>query len=181
LEKKMIRRWKVFGAALLLLGTWGWHAVAAHEQSLANSGASEDAKPSVMVPGYDVTKEVKIRGTIRKIDAFGTSESAGTHIFIKTAGGDVDVQLGFGAESNPTYLRIAPGQNVTAIGMMQGRGTSKELVARILTTPSHIFVLRNERGIPVRATPRRNPSANALFSCLGGNPVGLAARETLRG
>ncbi|HXW57553.1 MAG TPA: hypothetical protein VEJ67_17510 [Candidatus Cybelea sp.] len=177
----MIRRWKVFGAALLLLGTWAWHAARGHEQSRAKSGATEEAKSSVTVPGYDVTKEVKIRGTIRKIDAFGTNESAGTHIFIKTAGGDVDVQLGFGAESNPTYLRIAPGQNVTAIGMMQGKGTTRELVARILTTPNHIFVLRNERGIPVRATPRRNSSADTLFGCLGGNLVGRSARETLRG
>jgi hypothetical protein len=178
----MIRGWKVFGAAFLLLGIWGWHGLAAHldGESSANSGARNDPKTSA-VPVYDVTKEVKIRGTIRKIDAFGTSESAGTHIVIQTARGDVEVQLGFGAESNPTYLRIAPGQNVTAIGMMQEMGTSKELVARILTTPSCIFVLRNERGIPVRATPHRNLPPDTLFGSLGGNPVGLASRETLRG
>jgi hypothetical protein len=170
----MIRGWKVFGAAFLLLGIWGWHGLAAHLDGESTANSANEAKTST-VPVYDVTKEVKIRGTIRKIDAFGTSESAGTHILIQTARGDVDVQLGFGAESNPTYLRIAPGQTVTAIGMMQEMGASQELVARILTTPSCIFVLRNERGIPVRATPHRNLPPNTMFSSLGGNPVRLAS------
>jgi hypothetical protein len=179
----MIRGWKVWGAAFFLLGTLGLYVVAAHaqEESIARSDARGHAKPNAMVPAYDLAKEVKIQGTIGKIDAFGTSQSTGTHISIETASGVVDVQLGFGAESNPTYLRIAQGQSVTAIGMMQEAGMSKVLVARILTTPSHIFVLRNEQGIPVRATPRRSAPAKTLFGFAAGKAAGVAVRETVRG
>jgi hypothetical protein len=122
-----------------------------------------------MVPVYDVTKEVKVQGTIQKIDDFGASGPIGTHIMVQTAQGVVDAHLGFGAASKPEYLGIAEGQSVTLTGMMQTFGDTNVLMARILTTSNHIFVLRNEHGIPVRALPRGSSRAKSLFgSALSG-------------
>lgn len=112
------------------------------------------SKTNTMVPAYDLTKEVKIQGTIQKIDGFGTSGPIGTHILLQTPSGTVDAHLGFGAASSPKYLGIAAGQSVTVTGMMETVGSTQVLMARILTTANHIFVLRNEHGIPVRAVPR---------------------------
>jgi hypothetical protein len=166
LEMKMNRSWKVFGAAFSLLGMTAVNSGAAHAQSAAvrQAHATTRDEAASFVPVYDVTQEIKVRGTIRKIDAFGVSGPAGTHILIDTITGIVDAHLGFGAESNPTYLRIAPGQNVTVVGMMQTAGARKVLIARILTTSNRIFVLRNEHGIPVRAIPRRSVPSKVLFA-----------------
>jgi hypothetical protein len=170
LEMKMNRSWKVFGAAFSLLAMAAMNKGAAHTQSTAveQARATTRDKGTALVPVYDVTKEIEVRGTIRKIDAFGVSGQAGTHILVETARGVIDAHLGFGAESNPTYLHIAPGQSVTVIGMMQSAGAKKVLVARILTTSSRIFVLRNEHGIPVRAIPRRNTRSKTLFAFASG-------------
>jgi hypothetical protein len=123
--------------------------------------AQSSPKANTMLPAYDLTKEVKIQGTIQEI-VTETDALGGTHIQVQTAGGIMDVQLGFGAASKPANLGIVPGQNVSVIGMVHTAGSSSVLLARVLTTPSHIFVLRNEHGIPVRATPRGGAHAGAL-------------------
>jgi hypothetical protein len=125
--------------------------VSAEAQTAASAPLAPRA--NTMVPVYDLTKEVKIQGTIQKIDGFGTSGPIGTHVLLETSSGALDAHLGFGAASSPKYLGIAPGQNVTVTGMMETIGATNVLMARILTTPNHIFVLRNEHGIPVRAIP----------------------------
>jgi hypothetical protein len=151
----MIRKWKLFVAALPAVLT------ASTLVALAKAQTS-DAKTNAMMPVYDVTKEVKVQGTIQKIDGFGTNGPIGTHVLIQTATGVVDAHLGFGAASQPKYLGIAPGQSVTVTGMMETMGTTNVLMARILATTNHIFVLRNEHGIPVRAVPRGSMPSRSL-------------------
>jgi hypothetical protein len=124
------------------------------------------ATRNTMVPAYDLTKEVKVQGTIEKINGFGTNGPIGTHILIETAAGTVDAHLGFGSASNPKQLGIAVGQNVSVIGMMEAVGSANVLMARILTTPSRIVVLRNEHGVPIRGVPRRSSHTKTLFGFL---------------
>jgi hypothetical protein len=119
---------------------------------------------NTMVSVYDVAKEIKVQGTIEKIDGFGTAGPIGTHILIQTASGTVDAHLGFGAAARPKRLGIAPGQNVTVIGMMEAVGSANVLMARILTTQNHIFVLRNEHGVPIRAVPHGSGHTKTFFS-----------------
>ncbi len=160
----MIRSGKLFIIFLML----AFIAVAPAKAQTA-AGSAGDVRTNTMVPVYDVTKEVKVQGTIQKIDGFGTSGPIGTHIMVQTAQGVVDAHLGFGAASKPEYLGIAEGQSVTLTGMMQTFGDTNVLMARILTTSNHIFVLRNEHGIPVRALPRGSSRAKSLFgSALSG-------------
>jgi hypothetical protein len=54
------------------------------------------------------------------------------------------------------------GQSVTVVGMMENFGGNNVLVVRLLQTPTRIFVLRNEHGIPIRAVPR-DASSNATL------------------
>ncbi|HLV93783.1 MAG TPA: hypothetical protein VKS44_01215 [Candidatus Acidoferrales bacterium] len=158
----MIRCWKSWIPFVLLapaIGLVGAHSLNAQTRSSAGVPTS-----NTMVPSYDLAKEVRVQGTIEKIDGFGTSGPIGTHIYIQTAAGTIDAHLGFGAASKPGHLGIAPGQSVTVIGMMEIVGRTNVLIARILTTPNHIFVLRNEHGVPIRGIPHGSARAKTFFS-----------------
>jgi hypothetical protein len=124
--------------------------------------ATAPASTSTLVPAYDLAKEVKIQGTIQRIDMAMSTGPMGTHIFIQTAQGVVDAHLGYGPVAKPEYLGVSEGQSVTVVGMRENFGASNVLLARLLQTPTRIFVLRNEHGIPVRALPRNvSSSANS--------------------
>jgi DNA/RNA endonuclease YhcR with UshA esterase domain len=110
------------------------------------------AAQSATVP-YDITKEVKVQGTVQKLETSDGTGPIGTHILIQTSGGVVDAHLGFSSAVTPAKLGVSEGQTVTVIGMMQEVGGNSVLLARVLTTSSRVFVLRSERGIPVRAIP----------------------------
>jgi len=105
---------------------------------------------------YDITKEVRVEGTIQKIDADSVNAPIGTHVLIQTAQGVVDAHLGSGAAAKPTYLGISAGDEVALVGMMQKLDGNQVLLARLLTTSDHIFVLRNEHGIPARGVAIRS-------------------------
>lgn len=126
--------------------------------------ASSRPTTNTMVPAYDISKEVKVQGVIEKINGFGSSGPIGTHILIQTASGVVDAHLGFGSAVSSKNLGISVGQNVAIIGMMQKVGSSSVLMARILTTPSRVVVLRNEHGIPIRGTTHRSAQAQISYS-----------------
>ena len=132
----------------------------------AEAQAALHANTNTMVPAYDMAKEVKVQGTIEKIDGFGTAGPIGTHILIQTATGMVDAHLGFGPAASAKHLGLSLGERVSVIGMMETVGHNSVLMARILTTPSHIFVLRNEHGIPIRATPHGSPRPGMMYTML---------------
>lgn len=124
---------------------------------------------NTMVPAYDMSKEVKVQGVIEKINGFGNDGPIGTHILIQTPSGVVDAHLGFGSAASSKNLGISVGQNVTVVGMMEAVGNGSVLMARILTTPSRVIVLRNEHGIPVRGTTHRNAQPGTWYSANFGN------------
>jgi hypothetical protein len=117
------------------------------------AGQQADSSANSFVHVYDVTKEIKVEGSIQKIETGTTDLPLGTHVLIQTAQGVVDAHLGSSTGANPSYLGITEGQNVTLVGMMETFAGNQILLARLMTTPSHIFVLRNEHGIPVRGVP----------------------------
>ena len=57
-------------------------------------------------------------------------------------------------------LGLTEGQRVTVIGMMAQVGGNSVLLARILTTPNRIIILRNEHGLPIRSLMPRGKSAS---------------------
>jgi DNA/RNA endonuclease YhcR with UshA esterase domain len=117
---------------------------------------AQSAAPAAQSAGapYDITKEVKVQGTVQKLQTSDGTGPIGTHILIQTtSGGVVDAHLGFSSAVTPAKLGVSEGQTVTVIGMMQDVGGNNVLLARVLTTSSRVFVLRSDHGIPVRAIP----------------------------
>lgn len=111
-------------------------------------------------PAYDINKEIKVEGTIEKIQSSGSGSSLGTHVLIQGPEGIVDVNLGASSAVSVKNLGLSVGENVNITGMMATVGGNSVLLARILTTSSHIYMLRNERGAPVRSLlPRGSSSA----------------------
>lgn len=147
MSRNQMRTLVLFVAAAGLL-----YGAPAKAQNTTPSAASASA--DTIVPAYNLAKEVKIQGTIQRIDLAVPTGPMGTHIFIQTAQGIVDAHLGHGHAAKPEYLGVFEGQSVTVVGMMENFGASNVLVVRLLQTPTRIFVLRNEQGIPVRAIPR---------------------------
>ena len=127
--------------------------------ALAQSSQSAGSSTNSFIQVYDVTKEVKVEGTIQKIETQTPNLPMGTHVLIQTTQGVIDAHLGAGPAAKPSFLGISEGEDVTLVGMMQTVGGNQILLTRLLTTPSHIFVLRNEHGIPVRGNPNRSPAA----------------------
>ena len=131
---------------LFVLAIGIFSVTAAVAQSVSPSSESS------MAP-YDLSKEIKVQGTIQKIETDGATGPIGTHILVQTSQGVVNAHLGFGSATTSANLGISDGASVTVIGMMQSRAGNSVLLARVLTTSSRVFVLRTERGIPVRAIP----------------------------
>jgi hypothetical protein len=136
-------------------------ALPANAQSSASTSAVV-AGPSELGPAYDVAKEIKIQGNILKIEAeSGNGKLLGTHAQIQTPQGVVDAHLGSGNVATAQTLGLYPGLSVTITGMMVTVGENSVLLARVLTTSNHVFLLRNEHGIPSRSLLPRASSSSA--------------------
>lgn len=130
----------------------------AQSPSLPTAAASG---PSEASPIYDLAKEINIRGTIQKIETVSGPGVLGTHLQLQTAQGIVNAHLGTGAVASSKTLGLVTGQNVSIMGMMADVDGAPILLARVLTTSNHIFILRNERGLPARAIMPRGSSSSA--------------------
>jgi hypothetical protein len=124
--------------------TPGVHAQA--PTSGAVSGISQPLAPRT----YRVAKEIKIQGTIQSIEVSNGGVLRGTHAQIATAQGIVDAHLGVSPNVNAKTLDLSTGEAVEITGMMASENGSSVLLARILTTPERIFILRSEQGVPIR-------------------------------
>jgi hypothetical protein len=124
----------------------------------AQSTANESAMAS---PVYDLNKEVKIDGTIDKIETNSSGGPIGTHLLVISAQGVVDVHLGASAAVTAKNLGLTVGESIHVTGMMANIGGNSVLLARILTTSNHIYMLRNEHGAPIRSLMPRGAASSA--------------------
>jgi hypothetical protein len=131
----------------------------ANAQSASSSATQQSAIASTDAPVYDMSKEIKVQGTIQQIEMLGPGGPLGTHVLIQTSQGVVDAHLGYRKATTAENLGLSVGQEIEITGMMANIGSNSVLLARLLTTPTHIFILRSEHGIPVRMLPRNGPPA----------------------
>lgn len=131
---------KLLAAALSFLL---WPALPARAQS--GSAAAQQAVP------YDISKETRVQGTIQSVDSSGSHLPVGTHILVQTSDGVVDAHLGPLNKASLDALNLNAGESVTLTGMDQALPGGNVFMVRILTTPSRVVILRNERGYPVRS------------------------------
>ncbi|MGH9747916.1 MAG: hypothetical protein ACRD59_17615 [Candidatus Acidiferrales bacterium] len=116
---------------------------------------------SLSSPAYDLNKEIKIQGTIEKIQSSANGGPAGAHLLVSTAQGMIDVHLGASAAVSAKNLGLTTGENIDVTGMMATMGGNSVMLARILTTSNHIYMLRNEHGAPVRSLMPRAAAASS--------------------
>ncbi len=124
----------------------------------AQSAATESGMAS---PVYDLNKEIKVDGTIDKIETNSSGGPIGTHLLVISAQGVVDVHLGASAAVTAKNLGLTVGESIHVTGMMANVGGNSVLLARILTTSNHIYMLRNEHGAPIRSLMPRGAASSA--------------------
>lgn len=132
----------------------------AHAQSQASPTALQTGSAEPF-PAYELAKEINLQGTVQKIETVTSAGILGIHIQMQTAKGIVDVHLGSAPVASAKTLGLVTGQSVNITGMMSDSSGSSVLLARVLTTSNHIFILRNEHGLPARAIMPRSGSAGA--------------------
>jgi hypothetical protein len=127
------------------------------------SANAQSAAPSPVMtsPVYDVNKEIKIDGTIDKIETNSSGGPIGTHLLVISAQGVVDVHLGASMAVTAKNLGLSVGESIHVTGMMANVGGNSVLLARILTTSNHIYMLRNEHGAPIRSLMPRGAASSA--------------------
>lgn len=119
-------------------------------------------------PTYDVTKEINVDGTIDKIETSPGGGPMGTHLLVISSEGVVDIHLGASTAVSAKNLGLVVGQAVHVTGMMATFNGNPVMLARILTTANHIYMLRNEHGAPVRSLMPRAAAASSVTSQKGG-------------
>lgn len=142
--------------AVCLAGILPAHAQSQAATTAVPAGAAE------AFPAYDLAKEINIQGAVQKIEVVTEAGLLGTHIQLQTAKGIVDVHLGSAPVASAKTLSLVTGQTVSITGMMADSDGKSVLLARVLTTSNHIFILRNEHGLPTRAIMPRGSSASGI-------------------
>jgi hypothetical protein len=144
----------VSALAMLLLIVLAAHAQSPGLTTTVQSGPGDTS------PVYDISKEINIQGAVQRIETVTGPGVMGTHLQLQTAQGVVDAHLGTGAVASIKTLGLTIGQSVSITGMMTDLGGAPVLLARVLTTSNHIFILRNEHGLPARAIMPRGGSSS---------------------
>ena len=114
--------------------------------------AQQDVRAARRAPAYDPAKETVLQGTVKQI-AEGDAGTGllGTHLILSTQGGDVDVQLGPPGVLRSGGMTFAAGDQVQVVGSMVDLEKGSVLLARQVKKGDQTLVLRNARGMPLRA------------------------------
>ncbi|MGA2898687.1 MAG: hypothetical protein ABSF40_00440 [Candidatus Acidiferrales bacterium] len=165
----MMMRYRLFDAIFLAgLATAFVSAPLASAQAPTAGAVSAVSRP-LPERTYRVAKEIKIQGTIQSIEQSSSGELRGMHAQIVTAQGTVNAHLGVSPNVNAKTLDLSTGDAVEITGMMAKEGGSSVLLARILTTPDRIFILRSEQGVPILGVVSRGNFIPAKATMKGGN------------
>jgi hypothetical protein len=154
----------IFLAALAAGFVFAPRAGAQATSSAAVSGISRPLPERT----YSVAKEIKIQGTIQSIEISNDGALRGMHAQIETAQGIVDAHLAVSPNVNAKTLDLSTGETVEITGMMTKESGDSVLLARILTTPDRIFILRSEQGVPIRGIVSRGSLTSTKATMRGG-------------
>jgi hypothetical protein len=100
-------------------------------------------------PRYDITKEVKLSGTVSNVVKAPTREMnmvAGSHLIVATKGGEVDASLGQFAMRGKGAFSVTPGQQVEVTGVMKTLNGKQVFVTRLVQSGGRTYTIRNEHG-----------------------------------
>jgi hypothetical protein len=98
---------------------------------------------------YDITKEVKLSGTVSEVVKAPTREMkmvSGSHLIVQTKNGEVDASLGRFAMRGKGGLSVTAGQQVEVTGVMKTMKGKQVFVTRLVQAEGHTYTIRNEHG-----------------------------------
>jgi hypothetical protein len=110
--------------------------------------AAVTTKPAVPLR-YDITKEVKLSGTVSNVVKSPTREMkmvSGSHLIVETKTGAVDASLGRFAMRGKGGLSVTTGQQVEVTGVMKTMKGKQVFVTRLVQSDGHTYTIRNEHG-----------------------------------
>jgi hypothetical protein len=140
-EASMKCRFPVFGPFVLL--AWCLFALPIYAQT-----AAVTTQP-VTPLRYDITKEVKLSGTVSEVVKAPTREKnmvSGSHLIVQTKNGAVDASLGRFAMRGKGGVSVTPGQQVEVTGVMKTMKGKQVFVTRLVQANGHTYRIRNEHG-----------------------------------
>jgi DNA/RNA endonuclease YhcR with UshA esterase domain len=98
---------------------------------------------------YDITKEVKLSGTVSEVaksPTRGMNKAAGSHLILETEKGPVDADLGARSIRAKSAFSVTAGEYVEVTGVMKTVNNKQVFVARLVELNGHVYKIRNEHG-----------------------------------
>jgi hypothetical protein len=98
---------------------------------------------------YDITKEVKLSGTVSNVVKAPTREMnmvSGSHLIVQTKNGAVDASLGRFAMRGKSGVSVTAGQQVEVTGVMKTMKGKQVFLTRLVQAAGHTYTIRNEHG-----------------------------------
>lgn len=162
-------RYRLFNVILLAAVAAGFVFTPTAGAQATSSGSVSAVSGPLPERTYSVAKEIRIQGTIQSIEISNNGALRGMHAQIETAQGMVDAHLGVSPNINSKTLDLSTGEAVQITGMMAKEGGDSVLLARILTTPERIFILRSEQGVPIHGIVSRGNLTSTKATMRGGS------------
>jgi len=146
-------------ALALLFSALPW--LASQAQTSAASNVADQTKTAGPF-SYDASQEVTLNGTISSVLAKASPGMIpGAHLLLTTVDGAMDISLGTAVRQGAGALSITAGQQVEVVGIMKTIKQKQVFLARSVQAGSHLYVIRNQHGIPVSPIGRERMIQNA--------------------
>lgn len=159
-----IRRIIRTSALALLFSALPWLTIQAQTaagQTNSSQISSTQTKPAGPFT-YDATEEVTVNGTVSGVLAKASPGMIpGAHLLLTTVDGAVDISLGTAVRQGTGALSLPAGQQVKVVGIMKTIKQKQVFLARSVQAGSHLYVIRNQHGIPVSPIGRERTNQNA--------------------
>jgi hypothetical protein len=111
---------------------------------------------------YDAAEEVTLNGTVSSVVVKASlGMFPGSHLLLTTVDGAVDISLGTAVRQGAGALSLTAGQQVEVVGIMKTINQKQIFIARSVQAGSHLYVIRNQHGIPVSPIGRERTTQNA--------------------
>jgi len=118
--------------------------------ALAVSAWAQKVPDAAAVPKYDVSKEVKIKGTIEDVKEMTMAKGeAGVHLMVKTATETIEVRLWPSGYLKHFETAFAKGQTVEVTGSKLKVEDKDVILAREVVQGNNTVTLRDKDGAPV--------------------------------
>jgi len=118
---------------------------------------AQKAADTSAMPKYDVSKEVKIKGTIEDVKEMTMAKGeAGVHLMVKTATETIEVRLCPSGYLKDFEVAFSKGQEVEVTGSKIKIDDKDVILAREVVQGNNTLTLRDKQGAPVWTWLKKN-------------------------